>query len=219
MATERYRRIKNERRRAKTRIKRLEKKLTQVKSQTAVARIKRDIKNIQDAVDATYTYSPTTGKKIRDVQEVSANIENMTRVNNQYSSVVQSNRKSNLATQIEINKASVGESAEYTEDQVHIFYRATQKAWENVPIERRNQAILDYYGYDNLAEAFEEVTSNQKNKDIQRALNIVQNPDEYTDDDRKWAYDVIKDNEDDFQLSPSRASGGATPDVSPVAPM
>ena len=70
-----------------------------------------------------------------------------------------------------------------------------------------------------LQEVFEQVTGDQRNKDVQRANEIVNNPQDYSEEDRKWAFNVIQENEDEYQISPEKGAGLPASDVSPVAPM
>lgn len=45
---------------------------------------------------------------------------------------------------------------------VQVFYRATQNIWQGLPVERRNQAIMDYFDTDSLYIAFLRVMAKQK---------------------------------------------------------
>jgi hypothetical protein len=105
-----------------------------------------------------------------------------------------------------------------TKTQVQIFYRATQKAWQNVPVEQRNEAILKYYHQRDLEMFFNKVLSEQRNKDVEKANEILANPEDYTDAEKKWAYETIQDNDDEFRYVPV-VSGAVSAEVSPVAPM
>lgn len=212
-----------ERRKANRRIKALQDDLSSAKSQKARSRIRGAISEIEKAIEATRTYSKETGKRIRTAAEVAANVANLARLNISNTFLVGSNKKRNLATAKQINMAGSRDegtraASQYTKEQVRIFYRATQKAWDrpDVPIERRNEAIMRYYGSHVLSELFDEITTDARNQAIQRANAIIANPENFTDEDRQWAFEVIADNQDDFQLSPS---GGALPAMSTVAPM
>ena len=68
-------------------------------------------------------------------------------------------RRNLASTQTQLNAASVGAASTYTQEQVRIFYRATQSAWQRpgVSLKDRNQAILEYYGYENLSELVSDV--------------------------------------------------------------
>ena len=45
---------------------------------------------------------------------------------------------------------------------VQVFYRATQNIWQGLPVEKRNQAIMDYFETDSLYRAFLLVMAKQK---------------------------------------------------------
>lgn len=222
-----YQHRRNEVRKAQRRIKAIKKLLEASQSTAAQQRLKSQIDTYNSAIEATRTYSSKTGKKIRTQAEVSQNIDALSRINEQNSQLVNVSAKArqlraNKATQKMISMASSSKTenaSPYTKTQVQIFYRATQKAWQNAPLEGRNQAILDYYGMTSLQEVFEQVTGNQRNKDVQRATEIVNNPQDFSEEDRKWAFDVIQDNEDEYQISPPKGGGASPSDVSPVAPM
>ena len=222
-----YQRKRNEARKAQRRIKALKQQLDIAQSPSAQQRLKSQIDLYNSAIEATRTYSAKTGKKIRNKSEIQQNIEYLSRLNEQNAQLVSGSAKArqlraNKATEKMINMASsrkTEEAAPYTRTQVQIFYRATQEAWQNSPLENRNQAILNYYGMTSLQEVFEQVTGDQRNKDVQRANEIVNNPQDYSEEDRKWAFNVIQDNEDEYQISPEKGAGLPASDVSPVAPM
>lgn len=214
--TSQYNKVRNERRKAQRRIDALQNQYKSAVSPTAKKRLKSQIKSLNAAVEKTYTYS--NGKKIRDSKQVSRAYANLIKKNSNLSNYVHSNAAANRAAAIEINKASVGASSTYSESQVHIFYRSTMKAWQNLPAgSDKNKAILDYYGYASLDEAFNDVTSNEQNVNVQKAIDILNNPKDYTDDDRAWAFNFISDNDDDFTISPP--NGKDISNLSPVAPM
>lgn len=222
-----YQQKRNEVRKAQRRINALKQQLAIAQSPAAQQRLKAQIDRYNSAIEATRTYSAETGKKIRNKAEVQQSIESLSRMNEQNSQLVSGSAKArqlraNKATEKMINMASsrkTEEASPYTRTQVQIFYRATQEAWQNSPLENRNQAILNYYGMTSLQEVFEQVTGDQRNKDVQRAMDIVSNPQDFSEEDRKWAFDVIQDNEDEYQISPPKGGSAASIDVSPVAPM
>ena len=222
-----YQLKRNEVRKAQRRINAIQHQLELAQTPAAQQRLRAKIDSYNSAIEATRTYSSETGKKIRTKAEVQQNIESLSRMNDQNAQLVRGSAmarqlRANKVTEKMINMASskkTENASTYTEAQVHIFYRATQEAWQNVPLENRNQAILDAMGMTSLQEAFEMITKDPRNVDIQRATDIVNNPQDYSDEDRKWAFDVIKDNVDEYQISPPDGGGTSASDVSPVAPM
>lgn len=218
--TKQYQATRNERRKAENRLKVLQAQLAGVQSQAGKARINQQIQTIQDAIESTRMYSQETGKLIRTRQEVASNLQNLVRLNQEYGTLVKSQTKSNKATQIEINKASTGKSTIYTQEQVHMFYRATQRAWENAAPDKRNEAILAYYGERSLRKVFEEVINSPDNQRLQHAIDVLEHARDYSEEDVNDAMQVLQDNEDEFTVSPPDGAT-ETPDynnVSPYAP-
>ena len=89
------------------------------------------------------------------------NLRTLERMNARSTMYSKSSERSFRAATVEINKASAGdESSRFTKRQVQIFYKATQPAWQNedISLQDRNMAIMEYYGRDNLAEFVEEIT-------------------------------------------------------------
>lgn len=226
-----YRRARNARDRAQNRIDDLKRSLKDTTSESVRSLIKKDIKRIQRAVSNTRTYSTKTGKRMHTSKQVERGIEKLSRILEEFPLKVPHQR--NKSFEIRINQASsrriqgpsrnpertVGEEmAGITYDQVRIFYRATQKAWENLPIEQRNKAILKYYHQRDLENFFNKVLSEQRNKDVKKANEILANPEDYTDAEKKWAYETIQDNDDEFRYIPT-VTGAVSQSVSPVAPM
>lgn len=54
---------------------------------------------------------------------------------------------------------SEGAALRYKDLQTNIFYASTKSIWRNAPVERRNEAIMSYYGFDSLQDAFDYVMS------------------------------------------------------------
>lgn len=224
-----YQRARNARDRAQRRIDDLKKSLKDTTSEDVRASIKKDIKRIQRAVSNTRTYSTKTGKRMHTSKQVERGIEKLSRILEEYPLKVPHQR--NRSFQIRMNMASSQRSWEeagftvpketlggLTRGKVQIFYRATQKAWQNVPIEQRNEAILKYYHQRDLENFFNKVLSEQRNKDVEKANEILANPEDYTDAEKKWAYETIQDNDDEFRYLPA-VTGAVSQSISPVAPM
>lgn len=216
--TKQYQKARNERRKAQRRIKALEQQMQKAGNSKTRSKLKGRIEELTKAVESTRMYSTETGKRVRTQSDVARNIEQLSRINSDFSYLTKSQTRSNKSVEIEINRASVGESSMYTNTQVKVFYRATQKAWQNSPIADRNKAILDYYGEKSLKKVFEDVVNNEQNSNVQKAIEILQNGSEYSDEEKAWALEQLQDNDDLLRYTVV-PSGIASEDVSPVAPM
>ena len=199
-----YNKVRNERRKAQRRIASLSKKLGETKNSRTKTRIRKEIKDLKRGVELSRTYDAKTGKKIRSQKQVAKNLNKLIERNERTGQYVHGQKRINKAMQTEINRASVGKSSIYKQSEVHIFYRATQDAWINeLNPKMRNEAILKYYGKENLQDFFEEVINNDRNKKVQKAMEIINNPNgDYTDEERQEAFAALFDNDDDFQISP-----------------
>lgn len=213
-ATQQYKRVSNERAKASRRINALQKQLAGAQSPQARIKLQGRITQYQNAIEATRMYSSETGKRVRNRAEIATNLEQLTRINNANSGLVRSQKKANQATQIEINRASVGIESKYTEEQVHYFYRETMKAWQNAPAEQRNEAILNYYGERNLANLFEQITGPEDARQTMWAIETLKNP-ESSDDDKLTAMNILQDNEDEYVKSPTGKSEYELPTEAP----
>lgn len=199
-----YNKVRNERRKAQRRIASLSKKLGETKNSRTKTRIRKEIKDLKRGVELSRVYDAKTGKKIRSQKQVAKNLNKLIERNERTEQYVHGQKRINKAMQTEINRASVGKSSIYKQSEVHIFYRATQNAWINEPNPKmRNEAILKYYGKENLQDFFEEVINNERNKNVQKAMEIINNPNgDYTNEEREAAFAALFDNDDDFQISP-----------------
>ena len=199
-----YNKVRNERRKAQRRIESLSKKLGETKNSRTKTRIRKQIKDLKRGVELSRTYDTKTGKKIRSQKQVANNLNKLIERNERTEQYVHGQKRINKAMQTEINRASVGKSSIYKQSEVHIFYRATQNAWINETNPKmRNEAILKYYGKENLQDFFEEVINNERNKNVQKAMEIINNPNgDYTNEEREAAFAALFDNDDDFQISP-----------------
>ena len=199
-----YNKVRNERRKAQRRIASLSKKLGETKNSRTKTRIRKQIKDLKRGVELSRIYDTKTGKKIRSQKQVAKNLNKLIERNERTEQYVHGQKRINKAMQTEINRASVGKSSIYKQSEVHIFYRATQNAWINeLNPKMRNEAILKYYGKENLQDFFEEVINNDRNKKVQKAMEIINNPNgDYTDEERQEAFVALFDNDDDFQISP-----------------
>lgn len=199
-----YNKVRNERIKAQRRIASLSKKLGETKNSRTKTRIRKEIKDLKRGVELSRTYDAKTGKKIRSQKQVAKNLNKLIERNERTEQYVHGQKRINKAMQTEINRASVGKSSIYKQSEVYIFYRATQNAWINeLNPKMRNEAILKYYGKENLQDFFEEVINNERNKNVQKAMEIINNPNgDYTNEEREAAFAALFDNDDDFQISP-----------------
>ena len=218
--TRRYNDLRNERRKAQRRINSIQKSLAKTKSEGARKLLERRITNLQNAIDATRTYSKETGKKIQRTKLESEHAMSYLRSLNKISeSYVKSNRIQNEATGIEIRRA--GHGGMYTKREVQLFYKETMSAWnrDDVPTNKRNEAILEAYGERNLADLFDKIVNDGKVQELERAREIIQSPQMYTNEQRRWAYEVLSDNEDEYTVSPNSRKGAQVNYIPVEAPM
>ena len=74
-------------------------------------------------------------------------------------------RKEKIFTR-NIAQASIGGVSKFSKEQVKIFYGATQKLWEGLPIEKRNEAIKNKLGVDTLEEAWDLIYSKEEVQEL-----------------------------------------------------
>ena len=100
-------------------------------------------------------------------------------------------------TQREMNRASVNAPSVYTKTEVKVFYRATQKIWqqEGVGEHNRNEAILNYYNDIRRANGLSPLRLDEivdyileANQRAQRMQTVE--PSEYMDEEAQEFYDV-----------------------------
>ena len=236
MATQ-YNDARNLREKAERRIASLKKQKKAAQSKEYKKQLQRDIRRLQDAARSTRTYSTKTGKRMRTAEQVSKGIAKLNSLVEEYPLLGVEKRNRSFALRLNLAKNSslqgptrnagstLGEEMSgLTSDEVKVFYRATQHVWDNgkVPIEKRNEAIEAHYkeliGTRDLQRIFDYVLSDQRQQDVLKAKDIVDNPDKYTDAEKKWAYDILQDNESEIRYQPV-VNAAASADLSPVAPM
>ena len=236
MATQ-YNDARNLREKAERRIAALKKQKKAAQSKEYKKQLQRDIRRLQDAARSTRTYSTKTGKRMRTAEQVSKGIAKLTSLVEEFPLLGVEKRNRSFALRLNLAKNSslqgptrnagstLGEEMSgLTSDEVKVFYRATQHVWDNgkVPIEKRNEAIEAHYneliGTRDLQRIFDYVLSDQRQQDVLKAKDIVDNPDKYTDAEKKWAYDILQDNESEIRYQPV-VNAAASADLSPVAPM
>ena len=236
MATQ-YNEARNLREKAERRIAALKKQKKAAQSKEYKKQLQRDIRRLQDAARSTRTYSTKTGKRMRTAEQVSKGIAKLKSLVEEFPLLGVEKRNRSFALRLNLAKNSslqgptrnagstLGEEMSgLTSDEVKVFYRATQHVWDNgkVPIEKRNEAIEAHYneliGTRDLQRIFDYVLSDQRQQDVLKAKDIVDNPDKYTDAEKKWAYDILQDNESEIRYQPV-VNAAASADLSPVAPM
>ena len=236
MATQ-YNEARNLREKAERRIAALKKQKKAAQSKEYKKQLQRDIRRLQDAARSTRTYSTKTGKRMRTAEQVSKGIAKLNSLVEEFPLLGVEKRNRSFALRLNLAKNSslqgptrnagstLGEEMSgLTSDEVKVFYRATQHVWDNgkVPIEKRNEAIEAHYkeliGTRDLQRIFDYVLSDQRQQDVLKAKDIVDNPDKYTDAEKKWAYDILQDNESEIRYQPV-VNAAASADLSPVAPM
>lgn len=236
MATQ-YNDARNLREKAERRIASLKKQKKAAQSKEYKKQLQRDIRRLQDAARSTRTYSTKTGKRIRTAEQVSKGIAKLKSLIEKFPLLGVKKRNRSFALRLNLAKntslqgptrnagRTLGEEMSgLTSDEVKVFYRATQHVWDNgkVPVEKRNEAIEAHYkeliGTRDLQRIFDYVLSDQRQQDVLKAKDIVDNPDKYTDAEKKWAYDILQDNESEIRYQPV-VNAAASADLSPVAPM
>lgn len=215
-----YNQIRNERKKAENRIKKLKQVIKDTQNEETKRNIKSNIKKLKNAVNSTRTYAKSTGKKIRSKEKVEANFENLKELNTRFDAYTYRGiNKKNNATRIEINKASVKADSIYTKYQVQTFFNVTRKAWNrpNVDPKKRYEAILKAYGEVDLGRLFDNIVNNEKYLQLQKAREILATPDAgWTDEEKAAAFEILKDNEDDYIISPDSGIVVNAPDYAPM---
>ena len=215
-----YNQIRNERKKAENRIKKLKQVMKDTQNEDTKRNIKSNIKKLKNAVNSTRTYAKSTGKKIRSKEKIEANFENLKELNTRFDAYTYRGiNKKNNATRIEINKASVKADSIYTKYQVQTFFNVTRKAWNRPGVDptKRYEAILKAYGKVDLAQLFDDIVNTEKNLQLQKAREILATPDAgWTDEEKAAAFQILKDNEDEYIASPITGNVINAPDYAPM---
>lgn len=151
---------RNARRAADRAITNLERLARTTKNKYAAQGARQKIENIKAIKQRTYINN-AEGKRIvgRSNEERTEALEALKEITKSSKFASARGRRNLASTQKQLNLASVGLPSIYTKAEVKIFYRATQNAWqrEGVDFHYRNQAILEYYGYESLSELVSDV--------------------------------------------------------------
>lgn len=122
------------------------------------ARLRREA--LEEAKKGTYYRYTENGVSVKTTEESRREaLQKSAQLLKSLQHVSAAGRRNLASTQTQLNAASVGAASMYTQEQVRIFYRATQAAWQRpgVKLQDRNQAILEYYGYENLSQLVSDV--------------------------------------------------------------
>ena len=213
---------KNVRRRMQRKISNAEKQLSgmQNKSSIRAEQLKQNIRTWSKAVESTYMYDRKTGKRRSDysAEKRQAAIENLRDIESSASAFASpgQNRKISKATQIELNKASIGAPSKYSKAEAQIVYQRSKHLWQGAPsIKERNKWIVEKGGFNNLQEAVEYYLDGTPEK-VVKARDIINHAKDvdkdgnplYSDEEIEEARRVLYDNADEYQISPP-SSGNA----------
>lgn len=147
---------RNIRRQADTRLAQLESMAASAKNEFVRQGIQQRINLIQEAKEGTYINN-ASGKRIAGRTEADRRAS-LQKLASQLASTRYATAKGrrNLAsTEMQLNLASVKEeSSLFTEAEARIVYAATTNAWarEGISTSERNEAMLEYYGYESFSE-------------------------------------------------------------------
>lgn len=153
-----------ERKKAKRRIARLEKELMKSGKDKERTLYEKQINTLREQISRTYERNPLTYKATGYTHdELTIATRNLSRTNTATEISRTRQGRSNFLTQQEINAAEsysmIGpRSGEFSREEISIFYRATQEAWEGRGNDvNRNKLILEYYGKEDLRDFIREV--------------------------------------------------------------
>lgn len=178
---------RNLRRQIDTKMKQAERAFNATESAFLRESYSKKIARLRDAKQMTYvTARNDDGKRVtRSETDIRKGMQKAAEELSQSRYLSERGRKSLASTSSQLNAATVGAASTYTKAEAKIFYRATQRAWdrEGVKITERNQAILAYYGYENLADLVADVLAlNQKAVDKAQEMYTKRKQTEEQDD-------------------------------------
>lgn len=168
--------VRNIRRRAKTRIKQLEKQRKNLlNSGASTAGIDRTIERIKD-LEYKSRAQQVPGKKIKRLNSQSfeaAEILNKmlpnSRGTNKYKESV-ARRNKIFSTKLNLAAQDKG-TGDLTKERVSLFYRATMDLWQGKKLKDRNAAIIQGLGVDTIEEAYNLIMS----PDNKALVEIIEN--------------------------------------------
>lgn len=167
-----------QRKTAKRRIERLQKEISKSNSSSERLFYRQQIDVLRDQISRTYQRDPLTHKATGyGHDEVRMAVQNLTRQNIASNLGTSNQQRKNYLTAQELNRAMsyhfIGPTqSRYTREEVSIFYRATQEAWEGLPSTAdRNRAIMKYYGVSDLEE-FVGIVLNANEQAVSKAHEV-----------------------------------------------
>lgn len=155
------------RRTAKRRIVRLEKEIARTESDKERMFYRQQIDVLREQIQNTYQRNPLTNSATGfDKDSVRMAVQNLSRTNISSRIGTSNQARKNFITQQELNAAvsvkNPMQTGEFTAEEVGIFYRATQRAWEGAPsTANKNQLILEFYGEKDLRSFVRKVLESQ----------------------------------------------------------
>ena len=171
---------KLERAKAKRRIAALEKSVAadSKEAKSMIAELNKKIKS---------TYIKNNPDAAKNIQKLS---EYNTRISKKVSEYRHAEKISNAVFKNEMRLARKKASSLYTAGEMHVFYKATKKAWEGQNPKMRDEAIMEYYGMNNLNDIFEKVMKSEKNRkaaDDYDASNPTKDANERDEEQNRYA--------------------------------
>ena len=171
---------KLERAKAKARIQKLEVSVqaNSKEAQSMIAELNKMIKG---------TYLKNNPDAAKNIQKLS---QYNTRIRKKVTEYKKAKKISNVVFKNEMRLARKKASSIYTAGEMHVFYKATKIAWEGKNPKMRDEAIMEYYGMDNLNDIFEKVMENEKNRkaaDDYDASNPTKDANEKDEEQNRYA--------------------------------
>ena len=183
------------RRTAKRRIARLEKEITRTASDKERLFYRQQIDVLREQIQSTYQRNPYTNLATGfDKDSIRMAVQNLRRTNENSLIGTSNQERKNFLTQQELNRAEYHDfigpvQSSFTREEVSIFYRATQRAWEKLSsTANRNKAILEYFKRDDLDSFVREVLEiNQAavKKSEQQASSLYKKPEDIEDEEAR----------------------------------
>ena len=168
------------RRSAKQRIERLEARMKVSKNALVKKAAEKRIEQIRDTISRTYLRD-SNGKRLKEpTPEISRAVSELAQYVRGTSYLSKRGQRSLAATENQLNAATVKDKASiYTAEDVKIFYRATQRLWQDVPVAQRNEVILQKTGYEKLSDLVADVlaaneVARQKARDYREKMTREQ---------------------------------------------
>lgn len=173
--TEEAKRAAQARKRFTRTLKRLEDARSQTKQRNAKAQYTKQINEVKKSIKKTY--APKGGWKTeKQKQRLSEAIEKgdkITKTTKQYLGSTQKVKNFNFQQQMRWASSENMKAMSYLEpEEIKAFYRVTEQIWNRpeIPISKRNKAIMDYFKTSDLETAFKRATQNKK---VREAIELA----------------------------------------------